>query len=126
MEDSTQSVEQLQKRLRFVRALNNMDAAWMDFLQEKGVFDMHYSDLYTGMWTAREPVRKQKAIQFMQNLGPQTAKKYLDKVIDQKLIIEIPDPQDGRAKLIKLDPDFNHRLESFFDHAIELFRRALI
>lgn len=97
----------------------------MEFLQDKEVFDINYSDLYTGLWSAGQPVRKQEAVQYMRHLGPQTAKKYLDRAIAKGQVIEVPDPSDGRAKLIELAPDFKARLEGFFDHAIELFRQAL-
>ncbi len=114
-----------QQRLRFVQALNRMDSAWMKFLQDKDVYDMNYSDLYTGLWTKQEPVRKQEAVLFMRHLGPQTAKKYLDKAISIGIIIELPDPSDGRAKLITLSPELKVWLEEFFDHAVELFKEAL-
>ncbi|SER09176.1 hypothetical protein SAMN05421690_100836 [Nitrosomonas sp. Nm51] len=114
-----------QQRLRFVQALNRMDAAWMKFLQDKDVYDINYSDLYTGLWAKQELVRKQEALLFMRHLGPQTAKKYLDKAISIGLIIELPDPSDGRAKLIALSPELKIWLEEFFDHAVELFREAL-
>ncbi len=119
------ATEKHQQRLRFVQALNRMDAAWMKFLQDKDVFDINYSDLYTGLWAKQEPVRKQEALLFMRHLGPQTAKKYLDKAISIGLIIELPDPSDGRAKLIALSPELKIWLEEFFDHAIELFQKAV-
>lgn len=114
-----------QLRLSFVRALNRMDAAWMEFLEDKDVFDINYSDLYTGLWAAGRPVRKQEAVQFMRHLSQQTAKKYVDRAIAKGQIVEVPDPSDGRAKLIELSADFKIRLEHFFDHAAGLFRDAL-
>lgn len=110
-----------QQRQRFVHALNSMDGAWMDFLKDVDFFDINYSDLFTGLWSAERPVRKQEAIQYMRHLGPQTAKKYLDKAIARHLIVEVPDPDDGRAKLIELSPHLKDGLEAFFDHAIKLF-----
>ena len=108
-----------------MQALNAMDASWMEFLEDKEVLDINYSDLYTGLWSAGAPVRKQEAVQYMRHLGPQTAKKYLDRAIAKGQVIEVPDPSDGRAKLIELAPGFKARLERFFDHAIGLFRDAL-
>lgn len=119
------TVKKHQQHLRFVEALNRMDSAWMDFLQDKDVFDINYSDLYTGLWAKQEPVRKQEALLYMRHLGPQTAKKYLDKAITIGLLIELPDPSDGRAKLITLSPELKSWLEEFFDHAITLFRDAV-
>ena len=114
-----------QQRRRFVGALNNMDAAWMRFLQDRDVLDINYSDLYTGLWLANQPVRKQEALQYMRHLSPQTAKKYLDKAISKGHLIEVVDPSDKRAKLIELESGFRQRLEQFLDHAIGLFDDAL-
>ena len=114
-----------QQRRRFVVALNNMDAAWMRFLQDRDVLDINYSDLYTGLWLANKPVRKQEALLYMRHLSPQTAKKYLDKAIMKGHLIEVVDPSDKRARLIELESSFRQRLEQFLDHAIGLFDTAV-
>lgn len=115
------------KKLRqeFVHTLNKMDAAWMDFLQDKDFYDINYSDLFSGLWLSEEPVRKQEAVKFMRHLGMQTAKKYLDHAIEKGFIDEIPDPEDGRAKRIQLSKSLKIGLESFYDHAIQLFREGI-
>ncbi len=113
------------QRRRFVQALNRMDAAWMDFLQDQAFSDINYSDLFTGLWLNDGPLRKQEAVALMRHLGPQTAKKYLDHAIDKGLVMELPDPADRRAKLIQLSPALRQGLEAFFDHAIGLFRQAV-
>lgn len=114
-----------QQRKAFVIALNRMDAAWMAFLQDVDFLDINYSDLFTGLWLAQRPVRKQEAVEFMRHLGVQTAKKYLDRAIDKGLVVEISDPEDGRAKLIMLSDDLKMGLEGFFDEGIALFSDAL-
>lgn len=125
MKKSLKQAERHQQRQKFVHALNNMDGAWVRFLQDKDILDINYSDLYTGLWSAQAPLHKQEALLLMRHLSPQTAKKYLDNAIAKGLIAEIPDPKDGRAKLIALSPDLKNRLEDFFDHALEIFRKAL-
>lgn len=125
MKKPMKAAERHQQRHQFVQALNNMDGAWVRFLQDKDILDINYSDLYTGLWSAGSPLRKQEALLLMRHLSPQTAKKYLDNAIAKGLIVELPDPSDGRAKLIALSPDLKSRLEDFFDHAIGLFRKAL-
>jgi len=125
MKKTAKTAERHQQRSKFVQALNAMDGTWVRFLQDKDVLDINYSDLYTGLWAAGEPLRKQEALLLMRNLSPQTAKKYLDNAIAKGLLIESPDPSDGRAKLIALSPDLKGRLEVFFDNAIEIFRKAL-
>ena len=114
-----------QQRKAFVIALNRMDAAWMAFLQDVDFLDINYSDLFTGLWLAQRPVRKQEAVEFMSHLGVQTAKKYLDRAIDKGLVVEISDPEDGRAKLIMLSDDLKTGLEGFFDEGIALFSETL-
>lgn len=113
------------KRQNFVHALNQMDAAWVSFLQDKDFYDINYSDLFTGLWLSENPVRKQEAVMFMRHLGVQTAKKYLDHAIEKGLIVEIADPQDGRAKRIQLSNSLKSGLEHFFDQAILLFEKGL-
>lgn len=118
-------MERQEQRRRFVHALNRMDAAWMAFLKDKDFFDINYSDLFTGLWLEGRPVRKQEAIGYMRHLGPQTAKKYLDRAVDKGLVLEVADERDRRAKLIELSPSLQRGLEGFFDHAVELFREAV-
>ena len=113
------------QRQNFVHTLNKMDATWMAFLQDKDFYDINYSDLFTGLWLSDAPVRKQEAVKFMRHLGMQTAKKYLDHAIDKGFVVEIPDPDDGRAKRIQLSKTLKSGLENFFDHAIQLFREGL-
>ena len=126
MKKTAKSAERQQQLHKFVQALNAMDGTWVRFLQDKDVLDINYSDLYTGLWAAAAPLRKQEALLLMRNLSPQTAKKYLDNAVAKGLLIELPDPSDGRAKLIALSPDLKGRLEDFFDNAIEIFRKALM
>ncbi|NIJ40663.1 DNA-binding MarR family transcriptional regulator [Parvibaculum indicum] len=125
MKRSAKPDERHRQRHKFVQALNAMDGSWVRFLQDKDILDINYSDLYTGLWAAETPVRKQEALLLMRHLSPQTAKKYLDNAVAKGLIVELPDPSDGRAKLIALSPDLKSRLEDFFDNAIEIFRKAL-
>lgn len=122
---SKQSSKLHQQRLGFVHALNRMDAAWMDFLKDVDFLDINYSDLFTGLWLAGRPVRKQEAVEFMHHLGPQTAKKYLDRAISKGRVVEVVDPEDRRARLIQLSPALQSDLEAFFDHAVTLFTETL-
>lgn len=113
------------KRQNFVLTLNKMDAAWVSFLKDKDFYDINYSDLFTGLWLSDQPVRKQEAVMFMRHVGIQTAQKYLNHAIDKGLVVEIPDPEDGRAKRIQLSASLKSGLEQFFDHAIKLFEEGL-
>lgn len=113
-----------QDRLNFIQALRRQDDCWSECFGEE-FYQLHFSDLFTKMWQGGKPVARSTAYLYMAHLSEQTAKKYVNQAIQAGLLMEIPNPDDGRSRLIQMSPALQLRLERWMDISVKAFREQL-
>jgi hypothetical protein len=110
---------------QYIFMSRRVGGGWLDvFSGNTEFYSSHYWDLLTEMWFIDKPVMVSDALKYMKSIkSPFTARKYLQKVIDEKLVVEKKNPQDERSMLVELSGDVRKKLDKFFDGAIgELFK----
>lgn len=105
----------------YLAATRKIGTDWVEVFQGNSEFySTDYWDLFTEMWFVGKPIMVSDALKFMKAIkSPYTARKYLQKVIDEKLVIETKNPNDDRSTLVSLSPDMKSRLDNFFDITVE-------
>lgn len=112
-------------RDQFLAALRRQDDFWSQCFGND-FYQLHYSDLFTKMWQGgNAPVPRSVAYQFMAHLSEQTAKKYLNQAVSAGLLEEIPNPSDGRSRLVRLTADASERMRRWVDYSIKAYRQFL-
>lgn len=93
---------------------------WINIFDGNNEFySTDYWDLLTEMWYADRPLMVSDALRFMKSIkSPFTARKYLQKVIDEGMVVEMKNPKDERSMLVLLAPAIKKKLDTFFDHTI--------
>lgn len=82
-------------------------------------YSTYFWELMTEMWFHDKPIMVSDALRYMRSIkSPFTARKYLQKAIDGKYVIEKSNPKDDRSKLVELSPELRKKMDSFFDEAI--------
>lgn len=109
---------QHKKYLHFTRKLGNN---WLEIFDGNTEFYCGpYWDILTEMWYADKPLMVSDALRFMRSIkSPFTARKYLQKLIDEKMVIETKNPKDERSILVSLSDDMKAKLDKHFDFTIE-------
>lgn len=111
------SDEQHKQYIHFTRKCG---ARWVEvFDGNKEFYSAAYWDLLTEMWYAGKPLMVSDALKFMTSVkSPFTARKYLQKLIDEKLVIESKNPSDERSMLVSLSAPIKKKLDEYFDFTI--------
>jgi len=114
------------QRTEYLVMTERIGRYWLDvFRGDTTFYSAAYWDLFTGLWRAREPVRKTDALGFMKAVrSAHTAGKYADAAIRHGLVVESENPEDARSKLLSLTADMRERLDAFLDHAVSEVRKS--
>ncbi len=111
-----------QDRLYFINALRQQDDCWSECFGGE-FYQLHFSDLFTKIWQLGEtPVSRSEAYRFMAHLSEQTAKKYINQAIAAGLLMEIPNPTDGRSRQVQMTPKLKRCMERWLDVSVEAYR----
>ena len=113
------SCEQRREYINFTRKMG-MD--WIGVFEGNAEFySADFWDLLTEMWYVNKPVMVSDALKSMKSIkSPFTARKYLQKVIDQGIVIESKNAEDERSTLVELSPEFRAKLDEFFDKILDV------
>ena len=103
--------------IHFTRKLGTKWVALFDGNEE--FYSTAYWDLLSEMWYADKSLMVSDALKFMHSIkSPFTARKYLQKLIDEKMVIETKNPKDERSILVSLSPAMKAKLDAYFDSTI--------
>lgn len=111
------------KRAAVASAMLRADDYWSEAFIDLGLNDLNYSDLFFQMWLrADAPLTKTGLYDFMPGISRRTAVKYVQDLIDRKLLREEFAPEDRRVKFISLSNEVKGRLEKYLDFAYQEMR----
>jgi len=111
------------KRAAVASAMLRADDYWSEAFIDLGLNDLNYSDLFFQMWLrAGTPLTKTGLYDFMPGISRRTAVKYVQDLIDRKLLREEFAPEDRRVKFISLSNEVKGRLEKYLDFAYQEMR----
>jgi hypothetical protein len=113
-------------RTRFLLALRELDDAWVAAFPETGFSDVYFSRLFTELWLRSDTaVTKTAAYELVTGLSIQTAMKYVRRAIEQGYLQELPNPSDGRSRLLRMSPLLRERFAQVIDRADKAFAAVL-
>jgi hypothetical protein len=125
MKPSSRSLEK--QRAHFLRALRELDDAWVAAFHKTGLGDIYFSRLFTDLWLrGDDAVAKSDAYELVQGVSSQTAMKYIRQAIAEGYLQELDNPVDGRSRLIRMSPKLRQQFNAVIDHARDAFARVFL
>ena len=114
------------QRKEYLNMTDRIGMEWLEvFKGDTEFYQASYWDLFTRLWKSGAPERKTDALKFMVGIkSAQTASKYIETAIKNKLIVEKDNPEDARSRLLELSPQMKERLDLFFDQAVGNLRNS--
>ena len=112
------------QRIQAAQAIFAIDSFWAETFADTALSDLNYCDLFTQMWLARNgPAQpKTELYNLMPNISRRTAVKYVQKAIDDEILIEHECETDKRIRLVTLSDRAVDKVERFLDHTCASFR----
>ncbi len=109
-------------RTRFLLALRELDDAWVEAFHETGFSDVYFSRLFTELWLrGATALAKTDAYELVKGVSVQTAMKYVRRAIEEGYLEEVPNPADGRSRLLQMTPRLQERFAQVIDRASAAF-----
>jgi hypothetical protein len=116
-----------ERRAHFLRALRELDDAWVAAFHRTGFGDVYFSRLFTELWLLGEGATpKSDAYGLVHGVSAQTAMKYVRQAIAEGYLEEFDNPDDGRSRLIRMSPRLRELFNGFIDRARGGFEAAFL
>jgi hypothetical protein len=111
-----------ERRAHFLRALRELDDAWVAVFHRTGFGDVYFSRLFTELWLLGDgAVAKHDAYGLVHGVSAQTAMKYVRQAIAEGYLEEFDNPDDGRSRLVRMSPRLRDLFNGFIDRARSAF-----
>ncbi len=111
------------QRKEYLNMIDKIGRNWLDvFRDNEEFYSAEYWDLLTKIWRRRGSVKRAEALKFMTSVkSVQTAGKYIDKALQEEVLIkskESEDKRDKRSTFLELSEEIRKRMDLFFDNAV--------
>jgi len=119
---SRAGLRQREMRARFLRALRELDEAWVTAFHKAGFGDVYFSRLFTELWLSDgTAISKTDAYGLVKGVSSQTAMKYVRRAVAEGYLEEIDNPSDGRSRLLRMSPRLREQFTQVIDRASAAF-----